>query len=71
MLTVAQISARRVLPRVCSAGAARGFAEGSPEEVLLVEDRAVGGFAHTVVSGRHRLRGDLMPQAGGHDVGPR
>lgn len=32
----------------------------------------VGGplYAHTLRTGRHTLRGDLMPQAGGTDAGP-
>ena len=31
---------------------------------------AVRRYAHTLRSGRHTLRGDLMPAAGGGDVGP-
>ena len=51
-----------------AAGSPRCMAAGSPQEVYVSEDGA--RFAHTLQTGRHTLRGDLMPQAGGTDVGP-
>ena len=55
------------------------MAAGSPQEVSVTEDvlppDAAGNtpparYAHTLRSGRHALRGDLMPAAGGTDAGP-
>jgi len=46
----------------------RCFAAGSPERVQVEETGA--GLAHTLRTGRHTLTGDLMPEAGGSDVGP-
>ncbi len=51
------------------------MAAGSPESVHVEEDAANGGagvvrYAHTLRTGRHTLRGDLMPAAGGGDAGP-
>jgi hypothetical protein len=58
----------------------RCMAAGSPEQVTVSEDSssssATGGggevirYSHTMHAGRHALRGDLMPQAGGGDAGP-
>jgi hypothetical protein len=67
-----------------AAGAARAMAAGSPTEVFVDEDLqqqpSTGDappsppsplrYSHTMRSGRHTLRGDLMPAAGGGDVGP-
>lgn len=40
----------------------------NPLQVTVVEDQP--SYAHTITSGVHRLRGDLMPEAGGGDEGP-
>ena len=46
-------------------------AAGSPTEVWATEDRQEGlAFANTLRTGRHTLRSDMMPAAGGADVGP-
>ena len=49
----------------------RGFAKGSPTQVVLHETREADS-AHAVrgTSGRHTLYSDLMPEAGGADKGP-
>lgn len=52
--------------------AAAAAAAGSPTSVRVEETREEGGgpYAVTGRSGRHTLRGDLMPPAGGQDIGP-
>jgi uncharacterized OsmC-like protein len=49
--------------------AGRCMSAGSPQEVF-VEETLTGGLEHTLRSGRHLLRGDLAPEAGGVDAGP-
>lgn len=42
----------------------------SGADASKVDGAAVRRYAHTMRSGRHTLRGDLMPAAGGFDAGP-
>jgi len=49
----------------------RGLAKGSPTQVAAEETReANAGYGIQIVSGRHTLYSDLMPEAGGNDKGP-
>ena len=41
-----------------------------PSDSASTDGAAVRRYAHTMRSGRHTLRGDLMPAAGGFDAGP-
>lgn len=57
-----------ILQRTFAAAAA---AAGSPTSVRVEESKEGGSpYAVTGRSGRHLLKADLMPQAGGQDVGP-
>lgn len=57
--------------RTLAAAAAAAAAAGSPTSVRVEESKEGGSpYAVTARSGRHTLRGDLMPAAGGGDAGP-